>query len=251
MAALAELAADAEKIAGIGHNAAPPESPFDGFATHINDLFEEAKHFLDGEGVDSEGEAEAVSKLLDLIRTASKDADKARAEEKRPHDDAGKAVQAKWKPLLERADLAVETCKRALSPWLQAQESAKRAAAELARQEAEAKAKAAQEALAQASATDLAAQEQAEALVKDAKRAETAANKAEKDRPAATGGARATTLRTYYRPELVSPKAALIHYAETHPDDLKAFLLSLAETDVREGKRQIPGFVIYEEKRVV
>jgi hypothetical protein len=251
MAALAELAADAQIIAGIGHNEPPSESPLDGFAAHINDLFAEAKNFLDGEGVNSEGEAEAVSKLLDLIRTAAKDADRARSDEKRPHDEAAKAVQAKWKPLLERADLAVDTCKKALAPWLQAQEAAKKAAAELARQEAEAKVQAAQEALEAAAETDLEAREDAEALVKAARQAEAAATRAEKDRPAALGGARATTLRTYYRPELVSPKAALVHYVETQPDAMKAFLLSLAETDVREGKRTIPGFIVHADQRVV
>ena len=237
-------------LAEIGHNN-PPVEPFDAFNVHIGDLFEEAKNFLDGEGVKTEGQADSVSKLLDMIRTAAKDADKARAEEKKPHDDAGKAVQAKWKPLLERAELAVDACKKALAPWLQQKEAERRAAAEAARLEAERKAAEAAAAMAAADASDLEAREKAEAMLKDAKKADQAANKVENARSQAAGGARATTLRTYYRPELTDPSAALRHYVTARPDALKAFLLSLAETDVREGKRTIPGFTVHEEQRVV
>lgn len=251
MAALAELAADAALIAGLGHNRPPEPTPFDAFTTHIGDLFEEACNHLDGAGVNSEAEAQAVAKLMDLLRTASKDADKARTEEKKPHDDAAKAVQARWKPLLEKADLAVSTCKAALAPWLARKEAEAKAAAEAARLEAEAKAKAAAEAVRQADPEDLAGREQAEALVKDAQKADAAANKAEKARPQAAGGARAATLRSTFRPELTSPAEALKHYVATNPDAIKACLQRLAEIDVREGKRQLPGFVIHEEKVVV
>lgn len=251
MSALAELAADAERIASLGHNNPPEPSPFEAFTAHIGDLFEEAKNFLDGAGVNSDAEAEVVSRLLDEIRKAAKDADKARAEEKKPHDDAAKAVQARWKPILERADLAVDTCKRVLAPWLAKKEAEARAAAEAARREAEEKARAAEAAMRASAETDLAAREQAEALLKAAKQADRDATRAEKARPQATGGARATTLRTIYRPELTEPSAALRHYVATQPDEIKACLLRLAEIDVRGGKRTIPGFTVHEEKSVV
>lgn len=236
--------------ATIGHNK-PPVDPFEAFDLHLGDLFMEARNHLDGAGVQSDAEAEAVSKLLDLIRTAGKDADKARAAEKKPHDDAGKAVQAKWKPLLDRADMAVDTCKRVLTPWLQKKAAEQSAAAEAARFEAERRATLAAEAMRQASVNDLAAREAAEELVKDAAKAEAAANRADKARPQATGGARATTLRTTYRPELIDASAALRHYVATNPDAIKACLLGLAETDVRAGKHQIPGFTVHAEQTVV
>lgn len=251
MGAVAEFSAAVDVAAGLGHNHPPAPSPFEAFTAHIGDLFEEAKNFLDGEGVNSEGEAEAVAKLLDLIRTAAKDADKARAEEKKPHDDAGKAVQSKWKPLLERADLAVTTCKNALTPWLQKKEAERVAQAEAARAEAQRKADEAAAAIAAASVTDLEAQEQAEALLKDAKKAETAAAKVENSRAQAAGGARAVSLRTTYRPTLESPSKALRHYASERPAELKAFLLTLAETDVRAGKHEIPGFTVTSEQVAV
>jgi hypothetical protein len=242
--------ADGALPASIGHNN-PPADPFDGFAAHINDLFDEAKNFLDGEGVQSQGQADAVAALLDQLRKAGKDADAARAAEKKPHDDAAKAVQAKWKPLLEKADLAVTTAKRALAPWLMKLEEEKRAAAEKARLEAEEKARAAAEAMRAAQDDDLAAREAAEALVADAKKAEGAAHRAEADKAHAKGGDRAATLRSYFSPVLVDPKAALVHYVSVNPEAVKGFLLTLAKADVAAGKRQIPGFDVQEERRVV
>lgn len=234
-----------------GHNNPPEPTAFEAFEAHIGDLFAEARNHLDGAGVNSEAEAEAVAKLMDLLRTAHKDADKARAEEKKPHDDAAKAVQARWKPLLEKAELAVSTCKKALAPWLAKKEAEAKAAAEAARKEAEERARAAAEAMRQAATDDLSAREDAEDLVRAAKEAEAEAKRAEKARPQAAGGARAATLRTTYRPELTAPSEALKHYVATNPNAIKACLLQLAETDVRAGKRQIPGFVIHEEKVVV
>lgn len=238
-------------VAEIGHNHPPEESAFAGFHAHIGDLFDEAKNFLDGEPIGNEAMAEAVSKLMGDIRTAAKDADKARAEEKKPHDDAGKAVQARWKPLLDRAEMAVDACKKALAPWLQRKAEEQRQAAEKARQEAEEKAKAAAEAARATTLDDLAGREATEALVADAKAAEADARRAEKARPQATGGARAATLRTTYRPELVNASEALKHFVKTRPEEIKACLQRLAEVDVRNGQRTLPGFVVHEEATVV
>jgi Xaa-Pro aminopeptidase len=235
----------------LGANNPPVADPFEGFAAHINDLFEEAKNHLDGEGVESQSQADAVSQLLDMLRKAAKDADAARTVEKKPHDDAAKAVQAKWKPLLDRAELAVTTCKQALAPWLMKVEAEKRAAAEAARLEAEGKARVAAEAMRAAQSTDLAALEAAEALVEEAKRAGADANRAEQSKAHAKGGERATGLRSYFTPILTDPKAALVHYVATNPEAVKGFLLALAKADVAAGKRAIPGFEITEERRVV
>lgn len=238
-------------VAEIGHNRPPEDDAFVAFHVYVGDLFDEARHFLDGTGVNSDAEAEAVALLLDMIRKAVKDADAARKVEKQPHADAAKAVDAKWKPLIDRADLAVDTCKKVLAPWLQAQEVAERVEAEKARQEAAAKYDAAQAAMRTTSLADLDGREHAEQLLKDAKRAEAVATKAEKARPQAAGGARAATLRTYYHPTLADAGEALRHYVKARPDDLKAALLRLAEIDVQNGARAIPGFDIVAEQRVV
>lgn len=250
MGAVAEIAADVERL-GIGGNNPPEPSPHDAFTAHIEDLFTEAANFLDGEPIASEGQANAVSALLDQARKAGKDADAARAAEKKPHDDAGKAVQAKWKPLLDKADLTVSTAKRALAPWLLKveQENAARAAED--RRLAAAKTEAARAAMAAADPSNLAAQAATEALVKDAAKAEKVAAKSEAAKAHATGGARAVGLRSYFHPELIDPAEALAHYRATQPGALRAFLLSLAETDVANGARKLPGFDVIETRRAV
>lgn len=238
-----------EAAATIGHNN-PPVDPFDAWRAHIDDLRTEAGNWLDGSAITSQAEADAVSKLLDAFRKAGKDADKARAEEKRPHDEAAKAVQSKWKPLLDTADRAADTCKKVLAPWLQKLEEEQRAKAEEARRVAEAEAQKAAEAMRASDGTNIDAREQAEAQVRSAKLAEEAAKRAEGQKAHATGGDRAIGLRTYYTATLTDRKAALFHYLERQPEEFVTLLQRLADADVRRGLRQIPGFEVTEEKRV-
>lgn len=250
MGALAEIAADMDRL-GIGGNNPPEPTPFEAIQVHIQDLTETAKGFLDGSGVTTQAEADALAKLMDEGRKATKAADTARAEEKRPHDDAAKAVQAKWKPLMEAGDRIVAICKQALAPYLEAQEAEKRRIAEEARKAAEAKAAELAEAVRKASATDLEAQEQVAALEKEAKAAATQANRSEKDKAHGIGGARAATLRTSYRPVMVDGVEAARWAWQNRREECEAFFLSLAVVEVRNGKRQLPGFDIIEEKAVV
>lgn len=241
-------------LAIIGHNNPPEATPFDLSKEEIENLFMEAKNWLDGEGVKSAEDADAVSKLLDMIRTAHKRADERRVEENKPFDDGKAAVQEKYAPLIAdtkkqkgKTVLAMDACKAALAPWLKKLEAEKMAAAEAARKEAEEKAHAAQEAL-RASRGDLEAREQAEALVQQAKAAEKVATKAENDKAHATGGSRAVGLRTVYRPVMTDAREAAKHYWLTRREEVEAFFMSLAEKDVRAGTHIIPGFNVIAER---
>lgn len=226
-------------------------TPFDLSSEEIDGLLEEAQHWLDGRAVKSQAEADGVSKILAALRSAEKIAVAAKKTEKAPFDAAAAAVIEKWSLPLERVELAQRVCKDALSPWLKQEAQKKKEAAESARRIADAKMLAAQEAIRATSIADLAQREQAETQLRDAKKADKFAIRAEKAKAGAHGGARAVTLRTTYRPVLIdAPKAAKHYWAERRPD-METFLLSLAETDVRAGKRSIPGFRIIEEKTAV
>jgi hypothetical protein len=237
-------------IAGIGHNQA---TPFDLSLEEIEGLLTEARNWLDGSGVNSEADAKGVSKLLDAARQARSTADDARKAEKKPHDDAGKAVQEKWKPVIEKADLVASTCKAALTPWLEKVEAEKRAVAEKARREAKEKMEIAAAAVRAAHQNEgnLAERETAEIMLKSAQRSEAAATRAEKDKAQATGGSRAVGLRTTWRPVIANAREAARHYWIERRPEMETFLVGLAETDVRGGKRQIPGFDVIEEKSAV
>lgn len=234
--------------AGIGHNSPPEHEPFWAFSNHIGDLMDEAQQHLDGGGVKSAAEAEGIAKLLDMLRTAKKDADAARAAEKKPHDDAAKAVQARWKPIIDRADLAAGVCKQALAPWLEAQEAEKRAVAEAARLEAEMKAAAARAAIQAAAPTDLAAREHAETLLKDASKADRLATKAENSKAQAAGGSRAVGLRSVWKAEITDRRAALNHYLRQNPQDFEATIQRLADHEAKHGPRTAPGIAFTEHK---
>jgi hypothetical protein len=227
-----------------------PSDPAVLFAEEVDDLMLEARNFLDGEPIANEAQADAVSSLLNRLRRVSKDADEARKEEKRPHDERAKAVQARWKPIIDKADLAASTAKQALAPWLQQIEEQQRAEAEAARLEAERLARQAQEAH-RAAHGDLEAREEAERLLAGAEAARQAAAKADKAKAHATGGERAVGLRSVWTPTLTDPVAALKHYRERTPENLKSWLVEQAEKDVRAGARSIPGFEVTEARVAV
>lgn len=248
------MADDANPRVFVGANNPPA---FDAIKVHVDDLMVEAKNFCDGEAIESQAQADLVARLIDDFRAAMKAADEARKEEARPFDEGKAAVQDKYAVLIadtrtQRGAIprALDALKATLTPWLQKLERERQEAARKAQEEAAEKARIAAEAMRAANPTNLSDQEAASAALTDAEAAQKAAAAIAKDKSHAKGGARAIGLRKAYRPVLTDRKAALIHYAATRPDDLVAFLCRLAETDVREGKRTIPGFDVIEEARV-
>ena len=235
----------------LGHNNPPEPSPFEAVRTHIDDLLTEARNWLDGQGVETQTEADAVSVLLDELRKGHKAADAARKEEAKPFDDGKAEVQARYNPILKAAETGADACKKALAPYLQKLEAQKRAEAEAKRREAEEAAAKAACAARHADAANLEQRELAEALVAKAEEAARAAKAAEQAKAHAKGGERAAALRSYFKPVLTDGQAALAHYWRTNRAALEAFALDLAAKDVLAGKRQIPGFDVIEERRVV
>ena len=73
-------------IATIGHNS--PPSPFEEIKTRIEDLYGEAKQWLDGEPVTTQDQANALNTLENRIREAAKEAEALRKGEVKPLDDA-------------------------------------------------------------------------------------------------------------------------------------------------------------------
>lgn len=240
---------EAEAI--IGHNNPPEPTPFEAARDKIEALMTEAKNWFDGATVKTQEEADAISKLVDLARKARKEADEARKVEKQPFDDAGNEVQARYNPILKRADMISEIGKKAVAPYLEKLEAEKRAAAEKLRAEAEAKRIEAEAALRASQATDIAAREQAEAMLKEAQKADANARKAENDKAHAKGGARAMTLRTRYVVTLDDPVIAARHMWATRRALMEAYLIELAEQVVASGAREIPGFIVTETKVAV
>lgn len=218
-----------------GHNNPPAEAAF---GLHVDDLFSLLSDTLAGGEVATDEQEAAIDALLDDFRKASKDANKARAEEKKPHDDAGKAVQAKWKPVIDKADRGAAACKEALTPYRTAKQRAKDEAARIAREEAEAKAVAAQAALKQAD--DLEAKFAAEQALEQAAKLTAVANKIDRS---------ATGLRTYWEAEITDRREALKHYLTRSPERFEALIQQLADEDARSTRAPVPGIIFHERKK--
>lgn len=235
---------DPTAVAQVGHNQ-PPAPAFDTICEEINDLFDEAKNWADGEPITSPEMHDAIEKLRDSIHEAGKRADALRVEEKRPLDDQVKAIQDRYNPYIQpkrgKVDMAKSTLDALLTPWRTkvAQEKAAEAARKAA--EAEAARQAAQAAI-QASSGNLAAREEAEALLADAEALEKSAKRADK---AATTG---TGLRTVWTAELVDEDAAMEWTWARAKGEVLAVAQRNADEAVRAGVRQVPGFRVVEGK---
>jgi predicted phage tail protein len=227
----------------------PPE-PVVLFAEEVEDLLLEARNWLDGAKIETEEQATAVSSLLSRLRRVKNDADEARKVEKKPHDDAAKAVQARWTPIIDKAELAAKTAKQALAPYLQAIEEANRAKAAAEQAEADRIATIARQKRAEADG-NLEAIEDAERLTTLAMKVQADATRAGKQRANVKGGERANSLRSVWTPTLTDSCAALRYYREHQPEALKQWLVEQAEKDVRAGARSIPGFEISEARVAV
>lgn len=238
-----------EAVAEIGHNN-PPVSPFDAVRVNIEDLYTEAKHWADGEPIQSQAHADRIEALLDLIREAHTAADNARKQENQPFDDGKAEVQARYAPLIAdtkavtgKTVMAIAACKAALAPWRLEQERLKKIEADKAIAAAAAAAQASADLVKEAQADDLDAKEKADAAIKVADQASRVAVRAGK--AASTG----TGLRSYWSPTLIDGVAAARHYWETNRPAMEEALLALAKVDVQNGKRTLPGFAITEDRR--
>ena len=242
-------------VAAPGHNMPPADSPFEAIKTHIDDLYAEAKAYLDGEPISTQGQADDVARLRGMIDEAAKAADAARKLENEPFDTGKAEVQARYAPLISdtkgvkgKTVLALEACRKALTPWLLKLDAEREAAAKAARVEAD---RLADEARTKAqTATSIDEAEQAEAMFADAKAASHEAASIGSDRARVHGGDyRAVILKDNWTARIIDPTAALRWAWTDHRADLEAYALQLAQADVRAGKRTLPGFEITNERK--
>lgn len=245
---------------------AEPEQPVSWSAVkaHMDDLLAEADNWArDDEPfvIENQGQADAIARLRQDLQDAIKAADDARQVEKKPLDERVAEIQNRYNayiaPIKNRApgtvSKAVAALGNILTGWLNKLDAEKKARE---RESAEKAAAAAAEAIAARAeakeATDLNAMDAAEDKLAAAKNLIREAEGIAKEKVHAQGSRRAVGLRSVWVAKLNDGEGikAVNHYLKTRPDDIRAFIQSLADKDVREGKRAIPGFTIREEKRV-
>ncbi len=234
---------DPTDIAGVPktHN----QPPYLAIFTEIDDLYEEAKNWADGEAISSQEMHDQIEKLYDGLHEAGKRADALRVEEKKPLDEKVKEIQDRYnryiQPKKGRVDLAKSTLGSLLAPWRKKVADEKAAEAEKKAAEAAVALAEAQAAI-RSSSGNLGAREYAEELLADAKKLERGARRA--DRAATTG----TGLRTVWNVNIADEDKALEWAYTLAPGEFMALALSMAEEQVRGGVRSIEGFSIVEDK---
>lgn len=218
--------------------------PFSAHEINVADLRESALPFLDGKEVTTAEEAEAVDTLIKMARSARDEADKARAAEKKPHDDAAKAVQSKWKPLVDSAQRILDVCLEKVGAWRKAEAERKEAEAARLRAEAEEQRRAEVEATRSAGG-NLEAREQADQQAVAAQEADKLAKRAEK--AAGTGNG----LRTVRSLSITNPQALAVWLWKHRREDVEAAHADLAQRIFRNSGPAMDGTEIVTEQKAV
>lgn len=234
-----------------------PPSEYETVKEKIDGLYDEAKLWLDGAEITSQAQADEIQKLMRLIQAAEKEADEARKNEAKPHDDAKAEIQERFNLLIGKTKSvtgktvkAVEACKKALAPWLQKIEEKRLEREALARKEADEKNRIAMEAMQQRTGDNLEQNEQAEQLVKDAKEAEAQARRIGNEKASAKGFGRAASLRTSYVSQVTDYTAFARYVWAHHKVELCDLLDDLARQIVARGNHNIDGVTVKEERKV-
>lgn len=200
----------------------------------IEDAATHALAWLQKTGITDKTAADTAANWRARLLDLGKQADKQREAEKRPHDEAAKAVQAKWKPSVETATDAANRIRDALTQWMRAEEAKSRA-------EAEAKRKLVEEAAAKARAIANAAKADAEArnLPPPPEPVDVPLPLDEPVKIQAGGQrGRKTGLRTITK-YVVSDYAAALAHVKDHPD-VRAAVEKVAAAQAKTGVA-VPG----------
>lgn len=219
-------------------------SPFQALEQEISDLTEQAEAWLASTVIDDQRKADKARNWQNMLLTANKKAEAMRVEEKRPHDEAAAAVQAKFRPLLDNSVRSAGALKRAYEQFMVAEEKRQR--------EAAARKFEAEKAAAEAERKRI-ADERAKLMQDDPIAALTSPEPEMPPMPAAPepvkvaaggGSGRRAGLRDTYEPEITDWALTLAHYAG-HPDVRAAVeKLVKAETRLHKAATKIPGVTI-------
>ena len=234
---------------GIGHNVGDEEQQI---RDQANALARDIKE-LTATPIDNDEKAVALKTAADDLRKLSKMVDALRIEKKRPHDDAAAAVQAHYKPILDRMGEIVKWATKALSDYAAKVRAQKQRDAEIERQRV---AEAAREAEEKRKATEATgdvisaaeAEKREQDLAKAAKEAERAEKKAATAVVGGGDGRAGVGVRMKRVARLRSAVEALMHYRDR--ESLIAEAVRIANAEVRASRGAeitIPGFDIIEE----
>lgn len=249
----------------IGDNSKSYGEGFAGIEAEIADYLETCNQFLaDAKkwgGIKTKADADRASNMADAIGKVkgglAKKADEMRDAEVRPHLEAQREINARYKPLIEAGEDMAKTLRGLSAVWTRAEQARLQAIADAEaakrRAEAEAKAKAEREAW-EAEQKKLAAKAKKAGEQLDLEAAsppppppapEIVAEKVKVQVGGQRGARR--SLRTERVAKIVDYSKALAFFAQT--DDVRALVQTLAQRAVK-AKLAVPGVEVVEEERL-
>lgn len=244
-----------DRDVGPGHNL---PSEFETLMSKADERIAGANRFLTE--VDEIPDTETADKaqgFVEQLRGTWKEMETARKAEKKPHQDAGKAVDAQYKTPLTMLEAAANAVKSKLTAFLKAEQArvdaeARRQAEEArkAQEDAERKAREAAE-----SATPIQAQVAAEEAAENAKQAQEDADRAANTRATARheSGTRSMSLRTTYFGVIEDWTKVRSRYRDD--PRVKELYQKLVDDEIRHsdelknGKKTIPGVRVDKEEK--
>lgn len=212
-------------------------------AEQIKEYASMALGWLKKSGIKDQASKDMAANYRAELLRLSKEADAQRVAEKKPHDEAAKAVQAKWTPLINEAGTAADAIRDALTSFMTA-EKRKAEAEQRAKWEAEQKAAASARAEIEAQRAKQLADDPIAALTSPEPELPMAPPPPPPVKIQAGGQrGRKTGLREVTRYVVTDHKAALAFFAEN--DEVKELVQTLAARVAKAGVA-VPGV----EKRI-
>jgi hypothetical protein len=226
---------DDEPPPPIGDNSGAAD-PLGNIKLELEGEKETAETFLE-QPIASQADADRIGIWAKRFLDIGKRAETERVTEKEPHLEAGRAVDAKWKPLVDEAKAFADRLRKHVEPWLLAEKRKALAAANAAREEAQR-----QRREAETAETDEARQQALQA-------AKQAADEAVNVRNASAGrtGAR-VSVRVEKRANITDFEACLMALKD-HPD-LRVLVQQLAQRAVKAGV-PLAGVEVEEVEKIV
>jgi hypothetical protein len=222
--------------------------PFEAIKEEIEDEANRAREWLSRTSIDSMTLCSQARNMQASLLSLFKRADKMREGEKKPHMEAAKAVDNKFRSLLDAAKAAADALRVSFEPFLVAEETRRK---EEERRKFEEARKAAEEERSRllAERERWIEEDPVLALTSPPPELPVIPQEPATVKVQAGGGTgRKAGLRSVWEATLVDYDAALRHYASNAK--IRALVESLAAADVRAGAREIPGFEIKEKRRV-
>lgn len=237
---------------GIGHNNPPVTAPSAEITTKVHTYADKGAAWIEVAAINDAGQASLLADFLSGAKALKKEVDAARIAAKKPFDDAAKDVQSNFAKLIAPLDLLIARVSPKLADFA-SRERAEAEARRAAEQKAAAEAAAEAQRLMQAAEArnDVIGQAAAEAAAAAAeKAAKAAAREVKTNVQSATGGGRTMALRTLRFAVLDNVSLAFMQYRD-HPDVI-ALLERLATAEIRskDGRMQIPGFIVKEKESI-